>query len=62
MKLRVVTRLSLVVALMMVPTAIFAVTNTPAKLTVEDLADAAGLTSVALSPDGRQIAVVRNER
>jgi dipeptidyl aminopeptidase/acylaminoacyl peptidase len=62
MKLRVVTRLSLVVALMMVPTAIFAVTDTPAKLTVEDLADTAGLTSVALSPDGRQIAVVRNEQ
>ena len=62
MKPGVVTRLSFVVVLMMAPMASFAVTNTPAKLTVEDLADAAGLTSVALSPDGRQIAVVRNEQ
>jgi dipeptidyl aminopeptidase/acylaminoacyl peptidase len=32
--------------------------NAPAKLTVEDLADATGLSSVALSPDGRQFAIV----
>jgi dipeptidyl aminopeptidase/acylaminoacyl peptidase len=33
-----------------------------AKLTVEDLADTAGLTSVTLSPDGRQFAIVRDEQ
>src|ERR1700728_1631045 len=35
-------------------------TNTPAKLTLEDLVDAGGLSSVALSPDGRQFAVSRD--
>lgn len=39
-----------------------AATGSPARLTVEDLADAAGLTSVALSPDGRQFAIVRNSQ
>jgi dipeptidyl aminopeptidase/acylaminoacyl peptidase len=35
-------------------------TNTPAKLTLEDLVDAGGLSSVALSPDGRQFAAARD--
>jgi len=33
--------------------------RTPAKLTLEDLIDASGLSSVALSPDGRTFAVIR---
>ena len=31
-------------------------TNSPAKLTLEDLIDATGLSSVALSPDGSRFA------
>jgi len=34
--------------------------NPPAKLTLEDLIDATGLPSVALSPDGRQFALSNN--
>jgi dipeptidyl aminopeptidase/acylaminoacyl peptidase len=34
--------------------------NPPAKLTVEDLADATGLSSVALSPDGSQFAIAHS--
>lgn len=36
-----------------------AATNSPVKLTLEDLADTSGLSQVSLSPDGRQFAVVR---
>src|SRR6202167_2726955 len=62
MKARIASLLYLVVALTAAPVAAAAATDSPAKLTVEDLADASGLTSVALSPDGRQVAIVRNEQ
>jgi dipeptidyl aminopeptidase/acylaminoacyl peptidase len=48
--------------LLAAPTAVEAAANALARLTVEDLADAEGLTSVALSPDGNQFAIVRNEQ
>jgi dipeptidyl aminopeptidase/acylaminoacyl peptidase len=62
MKLRFAGPLYLLAALTISPIALSAATGGPAKLTVEDLADAAGLTSVALSPDGRKVAIVRNEQ
>lgn len=37
-----------------------AAANPPVKLTLEDLADASGLGSIALSPDGKQFAVTRD--
>ena len=36
--------------------------SSPAKLTLEDLADASGVSSVALSPNGRQFALARDEQ
>ena len=62
MRLRFAAVLYFLTALTVAPTAMAAVIDSPAKLTVEDLADAAGLTSVALSPDGRQFAIVANEQ
>lgn len=60
MKLRFAGLLYFLVVLAASPIAVSAATDAPAKLRVEDLADAAGLASVALSPDGRQFAIVRN--
>ena len=62
MRLRFAAVLYFLTALTVAPTAMAAVIDSPAKLTVEDLADAAGMTSVALSPDGRQFAIVANEQ